>query len=289
MSVKLNFKNTALIALFFFVISFLIVYVVGSRLSAASPMAIGPIPSTLVGEEVIFSSGTGNTLSGWLIKGREDFGGVLLMHGVRSNRRQMIDRAVLFSQIGYTVLLFDFQAHGESQGERITFGHLESMDAEAAFTFLKQQIDVKKIGVIGISLGGAAAILGDVSNRAEVLVLEAVYPTLHEAVNNRVSMRLGMLSRFLTPLLMAQVEPRLGFNPYKLSPVGQLPAINTPLLIIAGTEDRHTTLSQSERMFNEAAEPKQFWAVEGAGHEDYFKYSPVEYREKILALFEQYL
>jgi hypothetical protein len=60
-------------------------------------------------------------------------------------------------------------------------------------------------------------------------------------------------------------------------------------MIIAGTEDRHTTLSQSERMFHVANEPKQFWAVEGAGHEDYFKFSPVEYREKVLSLFERHL
>jgi len=264
-------------------------YAVGSILSAPNPVEIGVIPAELKGESVKFDSGTGRSLSGWLVKGGVGRGGILLMHGVRSNRRQMIERAVLLNKIGYTVLLFDFQAHGESPGEHITFGYLESKNAEAAFTFLEQQLEVKTIGVIGVSLGGASAILSDVSNRASALVLEAVYPTLYEAVQNRISIRFGKFGRYLSPLIMWQIEPRLGFNPDQLSPINQLSKLKIPLLMIAGTEDKHTTLSESKRMFNEASKPKQFWAVKGAGHQDYLKYSPDIYRETVLKFFEQYL
>ena len=53
---------------------------------------------------------------------------ILGMHGVRGNRLSMLDRARFLSHAGFSVLVFDFQAHGESSGEHTTFGELESLD-----------------------------------------------------------------------------------------------------------------------------------------------------------------
>ncbi len=266
-----------------------VMFAIGSVLSAPNQRKIGVMPIALKGKNVTFTSKTGRSLSGWFVKGNIERGGVLLMHSLRSNRREMIERAIFLQKSGYSVFLFDFQAHGESLGKHITFGYLEAQDAEAAFTYLKKQIEVKSIGVIGMSLGGASAILSDVSKRANAIVLEAVYPTLEEAIQNRISMRLGKLGQYLSPLIMLQIEPRLGFNPRLLEPIKRLPKMEVPLLIVAGTHDQHTTLSESKRMYNEAIEPKQFWAVQGAVHEDFYRYSPVVYQEKILKFFKQYL
>ena len=57
---------------------------------------------------------------------------VVLMHGVRANRLQMAGRAEILQRHNFSVLLFNFQAHGESQGQRLTFGRLEGLDAAAA-------------------------------------------------------------------------------------------------------------------------------------------------------------
>ena len=54
------------------------------------------------------------------------------------------------------MLPFDSRAHGESGGERITFGYLESLDARAILGFLRRQMPGERVGMIGVSLGGAA-------------------------------------------------------------------------------------------------------------------------------------
>ena len=83
----------------------------------------------------------------------------MLLHGVRGNRLAMLRRARLLHAEGFSVLLFDFQAHGESAGRRITFGRLEGLDAAAAVAFLLQRLPNERIGAIGSSLGGASALL----------------------------------------------------------------------------------------------------------------------------------
>jgi alpha-beta hydrolase superfamily lysophospholipase len=65
-------------------------------------------------------------------------GAVLLLHGVRSYRRSMLSRAIFLHDIGYSVLLINLQAHGESAGKRITLGYLESRDVVAAREFLRR-------------------------------------------------------------------------------------------------------------------------------------------------------
>jgi esterase/lipase len=282
-------KHIILIILFTLAVFISTIFALGSILSLPIHTLIGSLPRKLKGTNVSFISKTGNPLAGCLVMGDNKHGGVLLMHGVRSNRREMIERAIFLNQNGYSVLLFDFQAHGESPGKQITFGYLEAQDAEAAFTFLEKQLKIKSIGVIGMSLGGASAILGDVSQRANAMVLEAVYPTLEEAVQNRITMRLGEIGRYLSPLIMWQIEPRLGFDPKRLSPIKQLAHTKAALLIIAGTEDKHTTIAESKRMYDAAPKPKQFWAVQGASHQNLHQYSSVEYQRRVLNFFKQYL
>jgi alpha-beta hydrolase superfamily lysophospholipase len=58
-----------------------------------------------------------------------------MAHAVRADRRSMLGRAEFLHRAGYSVLLFDAQAHGESPGDRITFGYLEALDAAAAVSF----------------------------------------------------------------------------------------------------------------------------------------------------------
>ena len=51
--------------------------------------------------------------------------------------------------------------------------------------------------------------------------------------------------------------------------------------MIAGTEDRHTTLAQSRRLFARAQAPKELWEVAGAGHVDYHRAARGEYEARV--------
>jgi len=247
------------ILLLFLLIIIATSYFIGTKLISSSPLVIGEIPKELTNTQKIhFKSENGATLSGWLVKAKDPKGSVLLLHALRSNRLQMLHRAKFLQQEGYTVLLFDFQAHGESSREHITFGYLESLDVESAYDYLEKELEEPNIGIIGISLGGASVLLSNVKKRAKAIVLESVYPTLEEAIKDRLEIYLGSMGRYLSPLLTWQVQPRLGFSVDDLKPIEQLPKVKGAVLLIAGERYKHTTLQESKMMFKQVPSKKQW-------------------------------
>jgi uncharacterized protein len=261
----------------------------GTRLVSPMKRTIGNIPPDLTGETVEFASESGSLVHGWFLPGRAGKGTIVLMHGVRASRLDMLGRARFLAAAGYSVLLFDFQAHGESPGKQITFGYLESRDAQAAIRFARARAPQEKIGVIGVSMGGAAALLAEPPLSIDALVLEQVYPALHKAIGNRISMRLGPWSKILAPFLSWQLRPRLGVNDEALRPLDHAAKMSVPKLFIGGAGDLHTTASEVQEMFKAAAESKELWIVPGAGHVDLSRFGKAQYERRVLDFFSRTL
>jgi fermentation-respiration switch protein FrsA (DUF1100 family) len=234
-------------------------------------------------------------LQGWWVPGATfGEGAIVLMHGVRANRLQMAARARVLHQHGFSVLLFDFQAHGESLGRRITFGKLESLDAAAAVRFVRDKRPLDRIGVIGVSLGGAAALLGPEPLAVNALVLESVYPDIDSALSNRLRVNLGPVAgAIFTPLLTSTfrllLPPILRAAPGELRPIDRIGTVRAPVLIASGASDGYTPLSEARALFERAAEPKQFWAVDGAAHVDLEQYDVARYWRVVLPFLNKYL
>jgi fermentation-respiration switch protein FrsA (DUF1100 family) len=206
----------------------------------------------------------------------------VLAHSVRSSRLEMVGRARFLHAAGYALLLFDAQAHGESPGERITFGHLESRDAISAVAFARDRIRHEKVAYLGVSQGGAAALLASPPLAVDALILEAVYPTLRDAVRDRIAIRVGPLAPLLAPLLLGQVELRLGIAADAIAPIEGIRRVRAPLLLVAGERDRHTPLEESRALFAAAPEPKSIWVVPDAAHQDFHDFARAEYERRVL-------
>lgn len=262
---------------------------IGGALFAPNLHPVGPPPADLGARAVSFASLGGAPVSGWLIPGDRD-AAVLLMHGSGGDRRSMLGRARLLHDAGYTVLTIDLQANGESPGDHETVGYRESLDAHAALDYLRRVVGARRVGVIGFSLGGAAALLGPRGPLpADALILEAVYPTIEEAVADRIRIRLGPWSGWLHPLFTWQIRPRLGITPSDLRPIERIGALGAPVFVIGGAADRHTPPAETARLFAAALEPKRLWLVPGAVHGDFQAAAPEEYRRRVLALFQEFL
>lgn len=259
--------------------------IAGSIVTRPRHAVIGAAPPDLHVESVAFTTAVGGTLRGWLAPGRSGRGAVVLMHGIHSDRRAMIARARFLTRAGYGVLLFDFHAEGESSGRRITMGATESADAAAAVAYLRRRSPGERIGAIGVSMGGAAALLGHVPLDVNALVLESVYPTIDAAVRDRLTAHLGSFGAALEPLFLAQLGARLGLDARALRPIDHIAAVRAPLLLMSGTSDQDTHLDEAQALFARAPQPKIFWPVRGAGHVDLHAYQPSDYERRVLTFF----
>lgn len=254
--------------------------------SANHPVGLPPTDMKVVAGTI--PSKSGSNLATWYIPADNSHATVILLHPIRSDRRAMFGRAKLLHDAGYSVLLIDFQAHGESPGDHITIGCLESRDVRAAIDYARSLNPTHRIGIIGWSLGGAATLLASPLN-IDAAVLECVYPTLDEAVHNRVAMRLGSLSGIIAPVLLWQFQIRLGISPSELRPIDHIADIGCPVLVAGGEFDKHTSLTETQHLFDAAKEPKKLSIFRGADHTDLLEQNHAQYEADILSFLDTYL
>jgi pimeloyl-ACP methyl ester carboxylesterase len=264
----------------------------GGELCRPAHRSVGSAPADLPVETITLQSASNETIelvSGWLIRGTPGMGVVLLLHGLRNDRRQMLDRTKFLLRAGYSIMLIDLPAHGESSGECITFGYREAEGVEAAMRNLAESFPHEKIAVIGVSLGAASLVLSKASPAPSAVVLESMYPTIEEAIARRLQKRLGPLGSLLTPLFLWQLPIRLGVTADRLRPITHLTALHSPVLIMSGAEDLHPTVAETQCLFESANQPKELWIVEGAAHINLHAHNPKEYEARVSAFLQKYL
>ncbi|MGG6463582.1 alpha/beta hydrolase [Solilutibacter silvestris] len=284
----MRWKRLAIVVVVLVAAGLVVTLVIGQVLISPAQHSIGSAPADLGAEPVKVESSVG-PISGWLIRGTKPKGAVLLLHGVRSNRLQMVPRARWLKNLGYSVLLIDLPAHGETPGDHITFGFNEAKAVDASLNYLHQQFPKRPVGIIGVSLGAASTALSNPNQSPNAVVLESMYPTINDAINDRLSIHLGKFGPYFAPLLLWQIPARLDVPARELRPIDHLKGLSSPVLIASGTKDQHTRIDEARSIYQAASEPKEFWEVQGAAHVDLFDFDPATYKAHIEPFLQKYV
>ncbi|MEZ5305422.1 MAG: alpha/beta fold hydrolase [Verrucomicrobiales bacterium] len=282
-------KRTGITAAFCLGVGVGISVYLGQQLIAPAPSSVGPPPPELGACSFSFASKSGSTIGGWLSEVPDARGSVLLLHGIRSNRRSMADRALFLREAGYHTLCIDLQAHGESPGDHITLGFLESKDVAAGIAFLREHHPDLPVAVLGTSLGGGSALMVAPEAQADALIVESVFSNVETATANRLEIRFGKAGRLLAPLLTWQIRPTLGVDPAELSPLAAAARTSPPTFVICGSEDRHARPAESRAIYSATKGPKEFWAVEGAAHIDLHRFAGLAYERRVTEFLARHL
>jgi pimeloyl-ACP methyl ester carboxylesterase len=275
------------------VVSIVVIGLIGSWV--AGSILIAPAkanivkPDDLFADDIVMTSALGDTIRGWWLAGSNESPSVIVVHGVNANRLAMLGRAKLYRRRGYSVFIFDLPAHGESSGEHISFGTRESSAVSEALRWVRANKPGKRVGVDGVSLGGASVLLRQEHIGFDAIVLEAVFPDIHRAILNRLTDRFGALGYALEPLLTIQLITRLHEWPSDLEPINQIAKVKAPILLIGGEKDRLTTINETRELFDKAMEPKSLWIVPGSGHADFLQSHAPEFERIVVNFFDQYL
>jgi len=216
---------------------------------------------------------------------------ILLLHGNGASRNQFRSHVAWLNEAGFHAMALDFRGHGESAEEAKSFGWNEALDAAAAVEWIKANYPQSKVGVIGVSLGGAAALTGENGPlKADAMIMQAVFPDFDRAVRNRVRLVGGeALSTVLTPLLTVQSYPLFGIAHDQISPVRSAAEFTGPVLVISSTADQFIPVSEAEELGAAFPGRQWLWLINGLGHGGISGLDDAAYRERVLTFFREEL
>lgn len=237
----------------------------------------------------------GVVLRGWKVRPPAPNGDwVLLYHGVSDNRTGDVGHAEFLLRHGYSLVMMDSRAHGDSGGEMCSYGWKERHDTVAIADALYASEKVRHLYALGVSMGAAIALQSAaIDPRIEAVAAEAPFADLREVSYDYAGLDISpLLGRTLfrpaSIYALRGIEKEGGFKPEDVSPEKAVAARPFPVLLICGTRDHRIPCRHAERIYKAATGPKELWEVKGAGHAAALGQAPAEYESRVLDFFGKY-
>ncbi len=219
-------------------------------------------------EDVFLTAPDGVALHAWWIVAANEPKAVMVWcHGNAGNISHRLEHLAALVKAGVSILIFDYRGYGRSAGQPSEQGLYT--DAETAFQFLihDRKIAPSRIVIYGESLGTAVA--ADLASRhSDVagVILEAPFGSIQAA------------AKLLYGALPVHTLLQARFDVF-----ARLKQIRRPLLVIHGDRDSILPISLGKAVYDAANEPKQWWIVSGADHNNTHIVGGEAYYQKILS------
>jgi hypothetical protein len=239
-------------------------------------------------ETVTFKTKDGLKLEGWYIPSRNG-AAIISFPGRKGPQRQ----ARMLARHGYGVLLFDRRGEGHSDGEPNAWGWGGGEDIKAAVRYLRTRPDVdpRRIGGIGLSVGGELMLetAAEDTGLAAVVSEGAGARTMAEELDTK---GLSSVDRFLGRLSYGVRDATAAISSGHLPPTHLktlVPRISPrPLLLIADPKSPNGEIL-SRLYYERAGQPKALWEIPGAGHVNGIAARPAEYERRVAGFFDSAL
>jgi pimeloyl-ACP methyl ester carboxylesterase len=237
------------------------------------------------------------TLVSWVIEppAARIKGTVVLLHGVRMDKRSLALMGAALAADGYRAVLVDLRGHGESSGRYLTYGSVEAQDISSVLDALRDRgLTLGCIGVYGFSYGGAVALeLSARDPRVTAVVAVSSFSTLREVVNDYrrkyLPAALSIIPRAWFQGVVDEAGRIAQFDPDRIAPLRAVGRSSAALLLIHGTADTQVPLSHSQALFRAATGNARLVTVAGAEHAAMPGDSTGVVRRETLAWFDQWL
>lgn len=192
------------------------------------------------GDAVVATDGT--RIAGWYIPavvGSPGTGAtVVVAHDYGGNKSGMLAWAEILHR-DYNVVLFDFRNHGQSADVATTLGVRERQDLGAVLDWLEATKKPTHVGVLGVSMGGSAAVNVAVGDpRVEAVVLDSTHSTIANAIQARLEAQGYPLSLPAAWSILMGGLLRTGEDVSSVDPVQAIERLgDRPVLLLFGGRD----------------------------------------------------
>lgn len=199
---------------------------------------------------------------------------LIFLHGFTENRLAGLTYLNIYLDAGFNVLLIDSRAHGDSGGSSVTWGNYEKYDLDQWVDWVRQRFPQGTIGVHGLSMGAATALLhaelNEQNKRVAFYVADSAYSDFEALLTWQMEQRLQLSGELLPRVLlqyaniMAYLDSRFTFN--QASPVRAVRNVTTPILYIHGEEDQLVPAFMSQELYRATKGPRQLYTFPKADH-----------------------
>ena len=214
-------------------------------------------------QDVWFEAEDGVKLHGWYVPSDKPVATLLFFHGNAGNITHRLENIFLLHHLKLNVFIFDYRGFGRSEGDPDEDDiHL---DSQAAYDTLLAQpgVTADSLIIFGRSLGGPFAAYTATKNPTAGLILESTFTHAVDMADRMIPIYPGWM-----------VSSELDTQSYASQ-------LKIPKLFIHGTKDTLIPFTMGRELYKAAAEPKEFYAIVGAGHNNTWQVGRREYFDTI--------
>jgi pimeloyl-ACP methyl ester carboxylesterase len=235
-------------------------------------------------EDIRFPTARGLSLHGWWVPGGRPGRSpvVLLVHGWGRNVERMLPYVGMLHPAGCHLLAFDARHHGLSDPD----GHAsmpkfsEDIRAAVALVAARPDVDPERVAVLGLSIGGSAAIHAAAhDHRIRAVVTAGAFADPRDAMIT--FGRWQWLVAPALPLAFRFMEWRVGARFRDIAPEAVIARAAARFLLVHGDADTVVPVAHAHRLKAAAGERASLWVIPGRGHSDV--HLEPGFRERLLA------
>ena len=217
-------------------------------------------------EEVWIDAAEGVRVHGIYAAAENAFADLLFFHGNAGNLYDRLDNVTLLVAIGFNVLIMDYRGYGKSEGEPSEAALYE--DGLAAYRYLVDEkgADPARLVLFGRSLGSTVAIELGSQHPAGVVIAESAFTSARELARRHYGLLATVLLRAMT---------------HQFDSISKAPNLKAPVLYIHGDRDNIVPVEMGRRLYEASPEPKDWYPIRGAGHNDTLLVGGDEYFQRL--------
>ena len=248
------------------------------------------VPTDIGVADIGFDSTDGTPVRAWLALAKVGAPAIVLVHGFKTSREEMLPWARILHNAGYNALLLDLRGTGRSGGAAIGLGATETRDIVAAVQTASEEFRTDHVAVLGISLGAGAVILAAADDpQISAVIADSAWTDQDFQLARLGVIDLGPFRLPLPPLGVLAVNAMVGADVTRARPLDAIARIAPrPILLIHSADDDNATtpVEGARKLFAAAGEPKELWVAPRGGHVGAINAFPDEYRAHLLAFLD---
>lgn len=202
---------------------------------------------------------------------------VICFHGYTSQgMSDYIGLSDYYRRQGFSMLLVDERAHGDSEGEYIGFGCLDRMDALNWIRWLINRCGEEvEILLHGTSMGGATVLMAsglELPPQVKGIVSDCGFTSAKEVFTHVLHSMYHLPAFPMIQIASLVNKKKAGYTLGECNAAKEVQKAKVPMLLIHGDADTFVPCSMCEKIYENCASEKKMLIVEGAAHaESYYK------------------